>query len=297
LNVVSETLRRGKSASAALASFDFHSCAAHDADVARRLACFFAVSLSACSSLDLPEGPDLSALNQTYEEPGGQVNPENVSEIVETARAAYEEVRAFTALDFVVETLDQVGEVIQDFSDVDPEHPRQVDVVSDTTTICPGFGDNGETDPDNGSLTFTLTIEASRVTPTIWGRFDQCKLVDAKTQISLDSSIDLYITGDLDLTDLVFKSYLFRLNGDLKVNENTLEHEIDFRILADKSIEVQVPAEKGQVVANFGLLANRRMALRARDRSFCCYFDEQRCARLSGPSCADAESGDQELSW
>lgn len=277
--------------------FDFGTRTAHESSVTRRIAWIFFLGASACA-LEIPEGPDLSQLAAGYERPDGALNEENVREVAEAAQRAYEDAKAFVSIAFVMDTLSEVGDAVAEFSDADAEHPLKVKLVGNTEAICPGNGDREPDDPKNGTLKLTLTVEHSKINPTVWGRFNDCQLAERDgLQVTVDSDIAVYIDGNLNLSALSLESYLFRIDGKAESNRGALQGELDFRLFQDGSLEVRVPAEEGHIITTFGVLGEERAAVRTRNRSYCCYFNEQRCLRISGDSCSDAAQGDEELSW
>lgn len=256
----------------------------------------FGAGLSACT-LEIPPSPDLSDLASEYEHPDGVLNEDNIESIADAARAALERVEHLSSLDFVVETLDQVSEQVQEFSRATSESRFKVDLWSETRAPCPGASGDGESSEEAGMFVVSLAVEASRIRPTIWGEFAACRLERAGVTAELDATLEVFLDGDYELHSLEFESYLFRIAGDIQIGGAATEGSLDFRILREQAIEVRVPSEVGHVVVRFARGEDQEAALRTGDGTFCCHFDDRRCASVSGDSCSSSEDGDRVVRW
>lgn len=260
------------------------------------LIALFGAGLSACS-FELPEGPDLSELASEYDHPDGLLNEENVETIVKAARATLERIDQFSSLDFVIETLSKTSDSVQGFSKATPGTRFSVDLASQTVAPCPGIAEDHESGSGPGHFVMDLVVEASQLRPTIWGNFDACQLDPGGVPVELDATLQIYLDGDLALTSLEVKSYLFKLAGEIRIDGEEDEGQLDFRLFSDRALELRIPSDTGHIVMGFQAGEVQEASVRTADESFCCHFDERRCAQVSGDSCSSPETGDEEIRW
>lgn len=254
------------------------------------------VAISACS-FELPKGPDLSQLASSYDHPDGELSEDNVEEVLALVQGSLERIEQLSSLDFVVDTLRDVSEEVQEFSRATSESRLRVDLFSETKVPCAGFEEEGLSGEEVGSFVLSLAVEGSELQPTIWGEFRDCRFGRSGVPVRLDSSLQIYVEGDRALRALDIESYLFELSGDIGVGDAEMQSHLDFRVFRDRTLEVRVRTETGFIVAGFESGSDRSTSIRTGDGSFCCHFDERRCARVSGDSCSSGEVGDQEIHW
>jgi hypothetical protein len=247
-----------------------------------------------CSSLEIPRGPNLEEVAEQYDSPEGQL-PENEMELFTSAvEVVIETIETLGNLEFVVQTLEEVGKTIRNASKSDNDSFFKITGVSEVESICPGFGDLDATDPGNGTLDFTITFERSFVDEVIWGQFTDCRFQKAGLDVTLNSTMDLFLGEPEPLDRLRLDYLLFRLDGEYTLNGTTDSLGLDFRLRND-AIEFRVPAVDGDVIVALkeGLEA---VSVRAENSSYCCNFDERFCEGLVGNSC-DSPTDGTRISW
>lgn len=253
--------------------------------------------LAGCEGLELPRGPDLAQLGRAYERPDGELDQSELASVIESAQAVYDQVQELQGLEFVIDTVEQVGEAAQEFVAAESGDPLLVDLVSRTDHVCPGQRRVASSDPANGLLHFTLTIDDSVITPVVWGELQACQALSSEgLPVALDAVVELLLEGELSLARLDLQKFLFRVEGNADVDQVGVPVDLDFRVLADRTVEVRVPSAGGDVVFAFGRLA-QRAAVRTRDLSYCCQFGLRRCVEVVSPSCDAERVGDRELTW
>jgi hypothetical protein len=216
---------------------------------------------------------------------------EVVTEVVEKATEA---LARLGNLDFVVQTLGNVGDTIRNAASSDDGGILKVTGVSDVVGICPGLESKATTDEANGKLTFTVTFDKSFVDPVIWGEFMDCQFNQSGLGITLNSTMDLHLGAPMALDSLRFDEILFRLDGSYLFEGTSYPLGLDFRLQED-AIEFRIPAEGGDVIAKLGRDLSE-VAIRTSDGSFCCHFENRYCDEVTGDSCEDPADGTR-LSW
>jgi len=261
----------------------------------------------ACSGLSLPEGPELAELDAAYDAPEGTVDDETIAALADLSLSRLDAILGIGRLDFVTESLTDVAEVVQETAQGEGETRFQLKAVASVERQCPGDG----SDPDgDGLLTYTMRVNENDVLDTVWGDFDRCRFPDTGETfpgasvlprsegaiVTYDGSMDVYLGGNLHLSDLSFRRFLFRLQGELELETETVAVDFDFRIHTDKRTEIRIPADGGDVVFGF-TPGTTDVRLEAGDGSYCCDFAEHFCVLAEGNDCDALETGDQVLRW
>lgn len=254
----------------------------------------------ACSPFEVPEGPDMDALEEKYDEPKGQLSSEHVEELVDEAREAVDRLQKLGGFQFVTETLKKVHDVLHDTSDQDGDGVLPLKGSAHVRLICPGLESKASTEKGNGSLEFRVAFEDSVVQKVIWGTFDDCQMYAYDTGITLNGTIDISLGKHQPLTDLGLEIILIRLDGDVAFEGKTAPLLHDFRLVGDQ-IEQRVTTEGGDVIFFFSAsLLNKQLGsagVRTAVGSFCCYFTERACYDLVGDKCDAISSGDTRITW
>jgi hypothetical protein len=251
-----------------------------------------ASGLLSCNELVVPEGPDLSQIDQLYEEPKGILNEENIQEIVENALVKLQSLENLGKFGFVIDTLENVNETIKSVATADDGSILKISGSTDVASVCPGPGAKATTASANGNLTYTITFDRSKIGEVVWGSFNDCVVAFGENVFTINSSMDIYLGGEIPLSDLDIDTLLFRLDGGYTRNDEFFSLAFDFRVRSDE-ISIRVPALDGDVIFTFGLA----VAIETREGSFCCDFENRTCFQLEGDSCEGAIAGDLSLSW
>lgn len=271
----------------------------------------------ACGGLELPAGPELAALHAAYDDPRGTVDDESIAEVAALGLQRIDAILGLGRLDFVMESLTEVSEVVKEVARSDGDTHFRLKAVTSVERLCPGGGDReatggagGGAGDTHGVLTYTMRIERNGILDTVWGDFDHCQFPDpgevfpgaselprvAGSTITYDGTMDIYLGGDLQLADLSLQSFLFRLDGTMQVEGIDVDVDLDFRVHQDLRTEIRVPAQDGDVVFSFEPGATL-VALEAGDGSYCCNFDERNCVLSEGNDCDDLQAGDRVIEW
>lgn len=265
------------------------------------------LALGSCASVDVPVGPDLTAISDVYAEPTGTVDGETIASAAAAALVDLELVHGLGELEFVTDSLQSVSETIHDVAADDENSIRSIRGSANVRTICPGGAAEPTSDPANGDVEYTVAYEQSRLEDTIWGTLTDCVFHDAGARPlsadvepgpgHYDGTMDIYLGEEVKLTDLDFPSFLFRLDGHARIAAMDTEVGMDFRLLrADSVVEVRAPAADGDVIFGFGSDA-ARVNLRTRDTTYCCDFDARSCIAVDGDGCDDPSIPGEELTW
>jgi hypothetical protein len=273
-----------------------------------------ALPLLACSGLNLPQGPQLADLDAAYDNPEGLVDDETIAAVAALALSRLDAILGLGRLDFVTESLTEVSEVVKETVRDDGDTHFRIKAVTSVEKVCPGEpgdgGMGGVGGADNGLLTYTMRIEKSGILDTVWGEFESCRFPDpgeifpgashlprmAGSIVTYDGSMDIYLGGNLQLAELEFRRFLFRLDGTLELGSTTVDVALDFRLQEDGRTEIRVPAEDGDVVFSFRP-KSALVGLEAGDGSYCCDFGERACALANGNDCQDLQLEDRVLRW
>jgi hypothetical protein len=262
-----------------------------------------------CSRLTLPSGDELASLNRAYDEPKGKLSEEVMEEVASRALDRLDSILGLGRLDFVVDSLTEVSEVVREVTTEGSVRRIRVTALTSVEKICPGEG--GEPDSDaNGILSYTLRVRENGVLDTVWGDFMACRFPDpgetfpgftglpreAGALVTYDGSMDVYLGGNLDLPELDLQRFLFRLEGMLEIGGETVEAALDFRVARDGRTEVRVPADDGDVVFTF-TRGETKAGLEAGDGSYCCDFAERSCVRAQSNDCEELMVGDEVIRW
>ncbi len=259
--------------------------------------------LSGCQSIDITPGPDLTATFQIYEQPSGSLANDGLDLVMERAKLRLVEVQELGKIDFIIDTLVDVGGNIADVAGEDGSQAVLLSGVSDVVTICPGLDDAEQPDIKNGQSDFKITFENSFLTPSIWGNFAECIVAtqvaglnqsDVETSL-LNLDFTLFLGEAIPLWNLDIDLVLIRVDGNQKAFGKTRNIAVDFRVDSDELLEIRVPAEGGDVIFDFGT-SFTQAAVRTRDGSFCCYFEEKVCSAAIDEVCAP-KPGDIQLQW
>jgi hypothetical protein len=258
---------------------------------------------------DIPEGPNMLPLVEIYDEPPGTLDAQNVEEVAMLAAEQLAKVAELGDLDFVVETLQDVTETVDDFSEEggDDDTGGQVPVngVARFQTICPGWVPGEKVDQEaNGALNITLPFRDSRYLTVIFGSFARCRfrVVNRQEQVTpirveLNSAIAGYIGPGIKLDLSNLQSVLFQLEGTGNFDdEEPVDIELDFRVFTAGKVETRVPAQGGDVIP-FVEEGVARVGIRAANGTFCCEFEERICIQTEATSCEGVTSGDRALTW
>lgn len=263
--------------------------------------------LGSCTNVEVPVGPDLTALAAVYDEPTGTVDARTIASIAAAALVDLEFVHSLGQLEFVTDSLEGVSDAIHDVAADDENSIRSIRGSASVRTICPGDGAEPTSDPANGDVRYTIAYEHSRLEDTVWGSLSDCTFHDAGARPlgtdvppgpgHYDGSMDIYLGEEVKLTDLDFPSFLFRLEGHARVASMDNDVAMDFRMVrANSLVEVRTPATDGDVIFGFGSDA-ARVELRARGATYCCDLGGRRCAAVDGDGCDSPAIPGQELTW
>lgn len=269
----------------------------------------FGICLCSCARLELPEGPDLDELEADYDDPQGVVEDATMEAVADVAVRHFDAILALGQLDFVIESLDEVAEVVKEAARGEADTPIRISALTSVDKICPGDADD-DPNPEDGQLEYTLRIKENAVLDTIWGRFQNCRFVDPGeifpgvselprapgALVTYDGSMDIHLGGVLHLAELALETFLFRMDGHLQFQNETVDVALDFRVHRDSRTDVRVPAAGGDVIFAFRP-QGRTVGLETGAGSYCCDFSERACVRSTGNDCEDLLVGDRVLRW
>lgn len=239
--------------------------------------------LTGChEKIDIPEGPDLEALGELYDSPQGTFGPDNMAEIVDQALKELATWEELGRLGFVIETVEGVGEAVREAAG--NSEGISLSGVTYVDSVCPGFPGDEEGDPDNGILKMTVTLKDSFVEEVIWGDFTACKMNFGGRNVTLTSSMDLYLGGPVPLSNLRFDAVVIRVEGEVKLEDETTDFSSDARISGGDFFELRVPADGGDVILGFEDDLTS-VAVRSLDGAYCCDFDNRSCSQVDGQDC------------
>lgn len=266
------------------------------------------LAVTGCSRLTLPTGEELASLDRAYDEPKGRVNSDGMEDVSVSALSRLDSILGLGRLDFVIDSLNDVSEVVQDVTTGGTVRRLRVTALTTVEKICPGEG--GEPDKEtNGALTYTLRVQENGVLDTVWGEFAACRFPDpgerfpgftslpreAGDIVTYDGSMDVYLGGNLQLLELDLQHFLFRLEGSGEVGGTPFDVGLDFRVRQDRKTEVRVPADGGDVVFSFAS-GTTLVGLQTGEGSYCCDFERRACAR-SGDDCDEFPAGEPVILW
>jgi len=272
------------------------------------LAIVLALPCVSCSRLSLPEGDELASLEAVYENPQGRVTRGDMERAATMAVDRLDAILGLGRLDFVVDSLTDVAEVVKDVASDEGTGRFRVTAVTTVDKICPGAGE--EVDPDNGHLTYTLRVRENGVLDTVWGDFNRCQFIDPGevfahggtvprtpgSLVTFDGSMDVYLGGNLRLRELEFEHFLFRVDGVLDLPDAEIVADFDFRVDREQHTQVRVPVSNGDVVFSF-VPSRMAVGLATRDGLHCCDFDRRFCVSSDSAACNDLEEGDRVIEW
>ncbi|MCH2110815.1 MAG: hypothetical protein MK135_15970, partial [Polyangiaceae bacterium] len=232
------------------------------------------------SALDVPDGPNLSALRATYDSPPGIIAEDILEEVTSAAQDARREVENLTSLEFFLES---IATSTEDLTNLSKDLSRNVDLrgISDVVSTCPGVEEDSEFSFDerrtrNGTIDYALLFEDSQLKPSIRSRFSSCQFFHQEAPVQTEGVVLIGFRGDLNLRNLEIKSFLFDMAFDYTYlePENTTpldsedtNYQIDFEYYLDGTLDIGVPAQGGDVIFRFGVDFDQA-GLRTADGSF-----------------------------
>jgi hypothetical protein len=254
----------------------------------------------ACNGVDIPEGPDLAPLWNSYEDPQGQLSDDDVKLIMTAAQVAFAQIEALGRLSITTDKIQPTIEQLKGTTTPEVKAGAKLRLTgfSDVTQICPGLEKKPTKDADNGSAYFTLTIQENLLQPVLWGTFDNCEMYNLGNAGTLDGTWGLTLGKAMSLEDFEITTWLMTLQGTWQTDQlsNPVKLDLDFRVSDQKEVQIRIPAEGGDVIFSFGETLNQA-GLQTVTDSFCCYFDDQECFSADSGTCEGSHGGGTRINW
>ncbi len=216
-----------------------------------RLRVTLGVLVAACSAActdaaDIPPTPDLSSLAAEYDEPDAEVaSPSSAEAILERFPELEPLVGALRSL----RTLIQPVDTARDTAESQGGEGIQLRGGVNVTVNCPGFEGSGE---DNGTLSFELAVNRSRILQSFWGHANHCifgatvndetLLAELDGDIAIDAGEDIRLGASWPAARL-----LLSVVGNLDIAGLALGGGLSGRVI-DGRVEYLQRVEEGSVV-------------------------------------------------
>lgn len=213
--------------------------------------CAAALSVSptvGCGGFELPQPPDMSALVDSYENPSGDLNADNVKDVAAGIVSAIQAARNGAPIedtDAMVGALQKVGGGTTDTtsgtsSNTYTDDYKQADVGAGEQTvagskidigasiklrrICRGWEDSKQIDANvNGTVELNVALDQGGLLPTVWGRLERCRVKRDNVNIEMTGDVRVHFGSGqprVGLQDLSKAGYLVEIQGDLKATRD-----------------------------------------------------------------------------
>ena len=212
-----------------------------------------------CGGFELPVPPDMSALVDSYENPSGDLNVDNVKDVAAGIVSALQAARNGAPIeetDALVGALQKVGGGTTDtmsgtsstnYTD-DYRQPTDVGAGEQTVSgskidigasiklrrICRGWEEPKQIDASvNGTLELNVALDQAGLLPTVWGRVERCRVKRDNVNIEMTGDVRVHFGGGqprVGLRDLAKAGYLVEIKGDLKATRDGAQIDVGAHI-------------------------------------------------------------------
>jgi hypothetical protein len=251
--------------------------------------------LSACSTPEEPQRPDLDWLVAAYENPTAELELSAVSEALREALPALRSVQALDNVRFVLQSLDDASAGLM-VKGLDAELQADIEGHADIHVICPGDQpDQADLAPDaerDGTLSLRVQIRQAALQPVITGTASRCRIRELPEALrpswlpeseeplraELDGALAIHTGVPLVLGRETTLRPIFRIDGTLRVADLPPLQHFDFRIPAADSFEIRIPIGEEHVIL---VLTREGVAIRERRGEWVCQSAmEGACAQM-----------------
>lgn len=225
-----------------------------------------------------PAAPEMTELIAAYAAPDAEYAAGDASDI-SLAIALTDELLARTNLR--EQLIDVLAEVLRQATELSGGEDGEADVSFEAggymrfTRICSGWTLPATPDRGtNGALLLTATFSQAGLDPIVWGEADACRYRVGEAQIELDqiasraSAVSVYWGSAPSERDVSERTLLVDLDLEATIDAERLSLDIDFRSLADGTLEYRIPRPDGSLIAHVG--TGEGVTLRAANGSFDC---------------------------
>jgi hypothetical protein len=150
--------------------------------------------LACAQAADVPDVPDLDALQREYDDPSGGLEPEEVEELVERFPELESMAAALRTVEPILARIDDARDTAdgRSGSGVELRGALMVELA------CPGGARTPRYDKAlNGSLSLELAVAGSEIQPTFWATAQGCLLLGAVGPLAFPVEIDGRIAIDV----------------------------------------------------------------------------------------------------
>jgi hypothetical protein len=217
------------------------------------------------SAPQLPPEPDMSALVNAYANPTGTIDPNQVDQIVSSAKTQVDQEQPGWLVNLVSLALVSLHNRLNDGRmPTDPaaepdSHRLQIEAVATLTRICSGW-DPTQTTPDaaqNGDIVATAVVENGQLRRTMTGEASNCQ---ARLQPSstvpvgingfLDGTMNVYLYAGLPTT-LDEVHVLVQVSGQIGVANDVKTGELDF-VINFPEVQYSLSRPDGNLILSIG---------------------------------------------
>jgi hypothetical protein len=253
-----------------------------------------ACALVACAAVacgeprvDKPPAPDMTRLIESYQRPSATFEPGRVLELLTFARAANDLLDRTSLRTQLVDVLREVLDAAVDASTrVDDEVgiDFEADGYMRITRICTGWAATASPNrAENGALLVTGTFSERGLDPTLWGESERCRYLSGDVQVELvqdpgsTDAMKVYWGEAIEAATLDERALIVDMTLLARLDAQELPIDVDFRSLADGSIEYRIEQDGGSLVARIG--GDERLLVRAGNGTFDCRDVD--CSRIA----------------
>lgn len=225
-----------------------------------------------CSTLDLPQAPELEDNVTRYESPSGTIDVETASQTFDATVDKFEAVGGEELLTYLRDLADQIVTFVDaKVSGVDTKDDQQITKLNLDSVIrlhrrC--RRENLEPGQEPGTLDLTSTVENGRLETVMWGTAVQCQTPSNM----LDGEIAAFFYDGFHVES---PPVIMVFNGTISKGRVEYTGELSVRLIG-KQIDVLIPlTELEYVVATTG--GPFGTGIRAANAGFACSFDTRKC--------------------
>ena len=152
---------------------------------------------------------------------------------------------------------------------------------------CTGWGETETTDPANGTIDLTMTLEAGRLGPIVWGTAEECRYLavvrDKEVKSSFDGDVAVHF-GDVVPVGQSIRELLvtFLLTGDIGFDDESLTINQSFRIAESGRLDILVQIGEREAFIFFFGGENFAQGVNDATGIFGCSLENRECTTASG---------------
>lgn len=240
----------------------------------------FLGACAACGAphIEKPPAPDMSRLVEAYDHPDAAFDQERAPDVVLAAAAAETLLEQTNLREQLVVVLQQVLEQAANLSGGGKDSLNlaiDADGYMRVTRICAGWDSPSTPDRNrNGALLVTATLTDSKLDPIVWGAAADCRYRVGETQIEIGQTrtsadaLGVYWGESVEDDAIASRALLVDLNLVATIDGQGIPLDLDFRSLADGTVEYRVPQDDGALIARVG--EQDSVTVRAANGTFDC---------------------------